>query len=139
MVLLAIAATACRLRAHRVRNANVRPVQRASQTGIEGAGGRETLADGGMCHPIRETPPETPTKRESKPLPSGIVPDAKWPGMYRLRLPDGSLSVMVNLTRAKDALTQMPGANARAAGPKRTSGGAFPRDKGRGELQEPSL
>jgi hypothetical protein len=24
--------------------------------------------------------------------------------MYRLRLPDGSLSVMVNLTRAKDAL-----------------------------------
>jgi hypothetical protein len=37
-------------------------------------------------------------------LPEGIVPDAKWPGMYRLRLPDGSLSVMVNLTRAKDAL-----------------------------------
>jgi hypothetical protein len=94
----------CRLRAHRARNANVRPVQRASQTGIEGAVVRETLAGGGMCHPIRETPLETPTKRESKPLPSGIVPDAKWPGMYRLRLPDGSLSVMVNLTRAKDAL-----------------------------------
>ena len=45
-----------------------------------------------------------PVKRESKPLPDGIVPDTKWPGMYRLRLPDGSLSVMVNLTRAKDAL-----------------------------------
>jgi hypothetical protein len=36
-------------------------------------------------------------------LPSGIVPDAKWPGMYRLVLADGSLSDMVNLTRAKEA------------------------------------
>jgi len=33
-----------------------------------------------------------------------IVPDSKWPGMYRVRRPDGSLSDMVNLTRAKDAL-----------------------------------
>jgi hypothetical protein len=33
-----------------------------------------------------------------------IVPDAAWPGMYRLQFPDGRLSDMVNLTRAKDAL-----------------------------------
>jgi hypothetical protein len=33
-----------------------------------------------------------------------IVPDAKWPGMYRVRLPGGSLTDMVNLTRARDAL-----------------------------------
>jgi hypothetical protein len=33
-----------------------------------------------------------------------IAPDAKWPAMFRLRLPDGSLSDMVNLPRAKDAL-----------------------------------
>src|SRR5215831_7774662 len=33
-----------------------------------------------------------------------IVPDPKWPGMYRVRLPDGSLSDMVNLTQAKHAL-----------------------------------
>jgi len=33
-----------------------------------------------------------------------IVPDPKWPGMYRVRRPDGSLTDMVNLTRAKDAL-----------------------------------
>ena len=33
-----------------------------------------------------------------------IVPDAKWPGIYRIRLPDGSLSDMANLTRIKDAL-----------------------------------
>jgi len=31
--------------------------------------------------------------------------------MYRLRLPDGSLSDIVNLTRAKDALAEMRGAS----------------------------
>ena len=36
-----------------------------------------------------------------------IVPDAVWAGMYRLQFPDGSLSDMVNLTRAKDALASM--------------------------------
>jgi hypothetical protein len=36
-----------------------------------------------------------------------IVPDKRWPGMYRLRLPDGSLSDMANLTRAKDALAEL--------------------------------
>src|SRR5262249_16792800 len=33
-----------------------------------------------------------------------IVPDARFPGMYRLKRTDGTLSDMVNLTRAKDAL-----------------------------------
>jgi hypothetical protein len=32
-----------------------------------------------------------------------IEPDAKWRGMWRVRLPNGQLSDMVNLTRAKDA------------------------------------
>jgi hypothetical protein len=50
----------------------------------------------------------TPQKKN---LPREIVPDAKWPGMYRLRLPDGSLSDIVNLTRAKDALAAMRGAS----------------------------
>ena len=34
----------------------------------------------------------------------GIVSDAKWPRMYRLKHADGSLSDMVNLTRAREAL-----------------------------------
>jgi hypothetical protein len=34
----------------------------------------------------------------------GIVRDAKWPGMYRLKRADGSRSDMVNLTRAREAL-----------------------------------
>jgi hypothetical protein len=32
-----------------------------------------------------------------------VVPDAKWPKMYRVRQPDGILTDMVNLTRARDA------------------------------------
>jgi hypothetical protein len=32
-----------------------------------------------------------------------IVPDAQWPGMWRIEWPDGSLSDMANLSRAKDA------------------------------------
>lgn len=32
-----------------------------------------------------------------------VVPDAKWPGMFRVRLSSGSLTDFGNLTRAKDA------------------------------------
>jgi hypothetical protein len=34
-------------------------------------------------------------------------PNPKWPGMYRVRRTDGSLSDMVSLTRAKDALVEL--------------------------------
>jgi hypothetical protein len=51
--------------------------------------------------------PETVTLRRKPPeLDPRIVPDAKYPGMYRIRRPDGSLSDMVNLARARDALAQ---------------------------------
>jgi hypothetical protein len=33
-----------------------------------------------------------------------VVPDAARPGMWRVRWPDGRLSDMTNLTRAKDAV-----------------------------------
>jgi hypothetical protein len=45
-----------------------------------------------------------PILRGSKPLPWKILPDTKWPGMYRIRRPDDTLTAMVSLTRAKDAL-----------------------------------
>jgi len=32
-----------------------------------------------------------------------VEDDAEWAGMYRVRLPNGHLTDMVNLTRAKDA------------------------------------
>jgi hypothetical protein len=36
-----------------------------------------------------------------------LVPDGRWPGMWRIRRPDGTLTDMVNLTRAKDALLHL--------------------------------
>jgi hypothetical protein len=50
--------------------------------------------------------PATPKKTT---LPPDIVPDGKWPGMCRLRLPNGRFSDMVNLTRAKDAVNAAGG------------------------------
>jgi hypothetical protein len=32
-----------------------------------------------------------------------VIPDSEWPSMYRIRRPDGSLTDMANLTRARDA------------------------------------
>jgi hypothetical protein len=36
-----------------------------------------------------------------------IVPDATWPGLWRVKMPDGLLTDMVNLTRAKDAAVSL--------------------------------
>jgi hypothetical protein len=44
-------------------------------------------------------------------LPPGIVRDERYRNMYRVVLPDGSLSDMVNLTRAKDALAAIGDGN----------------------------
>jgi hypothetical protein len=41
--------------------------------------------------------------RAGRRLLSAIEPDAEWPGMWRVRLPDGRLSDMANRTWAKDA------------------------------------
>jgi hypothetical protein len=46
----------------------------------------------------------SPSQVLRKPIRAELVPDAKYPGMWRVRWPDGSLSDIVNLTRAKDAL-----------------------------------
>jgi hypothetical protein len=49
---------------------------------------------------------EAPRRNAAK-LDSRIVPDATYSGMYRIRRADGSLSDMVNLTRARDAIRAM--------------------------------
>ena len=41
--------------------------------------------------------------RAGRRLLSAVEPDPEWPGMWRVRLPDGDLSDMANRTRAKDA------------------------------------
>jgi hypothetical protein len=36
-----------------------------------------------------------------------VEPDSKWPKMFRVRLPNGHLTDMVNLSRAKDAAVSL--------------------------------
>ena len=38
---------------------------------------------------------------------ANIEPDLTWPRMWRVRLPDGYLTDMVNLSRAKDAAASL--------------------------------
>ena len=52
----------------------------------------------------RQKPESVTLRRKPPKLDPRIVPDSKWPGMYRIRRPDGSLSDMANLTRCRDAL-----------------------------------
>ena len=66
-----------------------------------------TLGDPTADSNVTLIPPVIPASKPAIELPPGIVRDAKYPNMYRLRLLDGSLSDMVNLTRAKDALAAL--------------------------------
>jgi hypothetical protein len=63
-----------------------------------------------------------PTLRFGKRVMATVVPDRDWPRMYRVQMPDGRLTDMVNLTRAKDAaysvaLGQLNGGETRAEAP----------------------
>jgi hypothetical protein len=51
-----------------------------------------------------QKPQSVTLRRKPLKLDPHIVPDPKWPGMYRIKRPDGSLSDMANLTRCRDAL-----------------------------------
>ena len=51
-----------------------------------------------------QKPKSVTLRRNPLKLDPRIVPDPKWPGMYRIKRPDGSLSDMANLTRCRDAL-----------------------------------
>jgi hypothetical protein len=53
---------------------------------LEWRGNRLTTRDGGRRAPSVE-----------------IIPDTDWPRMYRIKLPDGSLTDMLNRARARDA------------------------------------
>jgi hypothetical protein len=45
-----------------------------------------------------------------------VEPDPKWPKMYRVRLPDGHLTAMVNLTRPKTPRCRWRWSSSMAAG-----------------------
>jgi hypothetical protein len=50
-----------------------------------------------------------------------IVPDPEWDGMWRVRMPDGYVTDMVNLTRAKDAAQLLALASLNASAPRRAA------------------
>jgi hypothetical protein len=60
-------------------------------------------ADGGRALASGASPRPRADARPGRLRPK-VVPDATRPGMWRVRWPDGRLSDMTNLTRAKDAV-----------------------------------
>jgi hypothetical protein len=92
----------CRVAAKRTRDRGT-PITRAAT--------RPSVAPDAapsVTAPIRVSDSQTPQivtlRRKSLKLDPRIAPDAEWPAMFRIRLPDGSLSDLMNLSRAKDAL-----------------------------------
>jgi hypothetical protein len=61
------------------------------------------VSDASASRPALE---ENPTRPGSKVV-ATIEPDATYPNMWRVRRPDGSLSDMVNIIRARDAAETM--------------------------------
>jgi hypothetical protein len=76
----------CRVAAHRARAA------------VTGAMPR------GATNKAVKAPPRSLAPAVTLRVPQGVVPDAVYRGMFRIRLPGGGLSGMINLTRARDAL-----------------------------------
>jgi hypothetical protein len=73
---------------------------------VKGAGGTDLHTS--VTHALQpiEISREISTKTTDLGVVS-IVRDAKWPNMYRLRLPDGRLTDLLNLVRAKDVLAAL--------------------------------
>jgi hypothetical protein len=98
----------CRQRAHRrvglspvgeLRNATASRKRDVSQT-------RDSCGSGVRLSPSPKTAPQqlkavADSVRSSTPR---IVADQHWPNMWRIEFPDGRLSDMLNITRAKEAL-----------------------------------
>jgi hypothetical protein len=92
---------ACRVRAH--RGGTERRRRNAPQSRLEG---RIAVTNAPRVPNLPEgtfVTDNVPSLSASKSGPC-IVPDSKWPNMYRLRFADGHLSDMANLTRIKDVL-----------------------------------
>jgi hypothetical protein len=86
----------CKQAGYRVRKGISAAVTRAAESPSAGPQGAQTDVPATR---VRAAVTRT-SKQTLDPL---IVPDEKWPGMYRIKLPGGGLSDMVNLTRARDA------------------------------------
>jgi hypothetical protein len=91
--------TACRVAAHRKPDCNANSAADSPSEAPPASQNCSKVLSGNF-----ELKTASSQKRLSVTRGFAIVPDAKWPAMFRLRLPDSNLSDMVNLPRAKDAL-----------------------------------
>jgi hypothetical protein len=92
----------CRVAAQRARDRGTYIRLAATRPSVAPAAVLSVTATLGMSD--GQKPQSVTLRRKPLKLDPRIVPDPKWPGMYRIKRPDGSLSDMTNLTRAKDAL-----------------------------------
>jgi hypothetical protein len=97
----------CRQAAYRKR---IRRNARATEIGPQKGGGRSALS--AVTPPLEATEIAKEFSVENTDLGRSkygftIVPDARWRGSCRIRRPDGTLTDIVNLTRARDALQQL--------------------------------
>jgi hypothetical protein len=93
----------CRQRLRRQRGDTTRREARIADLSVTRYSGNAPVYTRARVTDKPDKPARVAEKSTSRRLPPGVVPDANWPGMYRLRLPDGSLTDMVNLTRATEA------------------------------------
>jgi hypothetical protein len=83
----------------------------ANSTADSASGAAKSSRNGASFPSERSEPINAPTAKKPLSVTRGyaIVPDAKWPGMYRIRRPDGSLTDLLSLTRARDAWRSLDG------------------------------
>jgi hypothetical protein len=115
---------ACRVRAHRGtterRRQNSAQSQPEGRIAVTNASRALSAPKGQNCAFVTDNMPVLPASKPGSSSAAApirqrktangivsIVPDAKWPKMFRLRLPDGRLTDMMNIVRAKDALRKM--------------------------------
>jgi hypothetical protein len=106
---------ACRQRANRVRRAIANNIpasaRKRSRTSVTRPAVSQPGASTGPQWGVADIGVATSVTRPKNPCTYEIVPDECWPGMWRIRFPDGQLSDMVNLTRAREALASLEAAD----------------------------
>src|SRR5215470_4947669 len=80
------------------------PAKANPATGDRGAQKVTSWWNGAENNRHARTSKARPLRRRSARRHTHLIPDAKYPGMWRVCWPDGQRSEMTNLTRAKDAL-----------------------------------
>jgi hypothetical protein len=94
--------TRCRVAAKRTRDRGIPIARAATRPSVAANPVLSVTAPVGRSD--RQKPQVVTARRKPLKLDPRIVPDSQWAGMYRIRRPDGTLSDMVNLARAKEAL-----------------------------------